>query len=117
MEDHLEETIKKFSALSQDTRLKTFLFLVEKAPKAVAAGIIAREIGVPQNTMSTHLSVLLAAGLLTMSRSGRFVYYAVDLQGVKDLITFLIADCCHGNPDECSSLVSSILAVTDPEET
>lgn len=113
MQESLQDVLKKFGALSQETRLKTLRYLVGNAPIPVPAGEIADKMGVPQNTMSSHLSVLVAAGLLSCERSGRRLLYSADLSGVRSLMTFLVQDCCQGNPEQCSSLLNLML----PTET
>ena len=67
--------IEALSALAQPSRLKAFRLLVEKEPEGIAAGELARIIGVPQNTMSTHLSILANAGLITSERLSRSIVY------------------------------------------
>jgi len=37
----LEKTLKQLSALSQDTRLRTFKMLMESGPDGIQAGIIS----------------------------------------------------------------------------
>ena len=105
----LDRAVSAFGALSQQTRLKTLRFLVRKAPEPVPAGAIALAMGVPQNTMSSHLSILVKAGLLQSNRSGRSILYTVDLDGLGALVTYLVADCCQGQPENCSAIVDSIV--------
>lgn len=105
----LDHAVSAFGALSQQTRLKTLRFLVRKAPDPVPAGDIALAMNVPQNTMSSHLSILVNAGLLQSTRSGRSILYSVDLDGLGALVTYLVADCCQGQPENCSAIVNSIV--------
>ena len=42
-------------SLAQVTRLEVFRLLVRHEPDGLAAGDIARQLGVPANTLSTHL--------------------------------------------------------------
>jgi hypothetical protein len=57
---HMESelAILALAALAQSTRLETFRLLVKHEPDGVPAGEIARHLGVPHNTMSSHLTVL-----------------------------------------------------------
>ena len=70
---------RRLSALSQATRLQTFRLLVSREPDGVPAGELARLIGVPQNTMSAHLSILANAGLVSGERRSRSIIYRADL--------------------------------------
>ena len=57
-----ESAISALSALAQATRLDVFRLLVRHEPSGMAAGDIARQLDVPQNTMSAHLGILARAG-------------------------------------------------------
>lgn len=98
-----------FGALAQETRLEAFRLLVRCGRDGMAAGDIARAVGVPQNTMSSHLASLVGAGLLESRREGRSIIYSVDLAGTQTLLTFLLEDCCQGRPEACISLLDSVL--------
>lgn len=76
------EVIDALSALAQTTRLDTFRLLVTREPEGIAAGELARLIAVPQNTMSTHLSILARAGLVRGERQSRSIIYRADLGSV-----------------------------------
>jgi ArsR family transcriptional regulator len=97
-------------ALAQESRLKVFRLLVHSGPSGLAAGDIAHKLEVPRNTMSTHLAILSRARLVTSRKEGRSIIYAVDLEGTRDLLSFLLEDCCRGKPQLCASLINSALA-------
>ncbi|MEK9661038.1 MAG: helix-turn-helix domain-containing protein [Alphaproteobacteria bacterium] len=97
----LTDAATRLSALSQETRLGVFRLLMVEGPDGMAAGEIARRLAVPPSTLSTHLSVLVNAGLVTSTRIQRSIRYAVDITGARDLIGFLTDDCCRGNPEIC----------------
>ena len=52
-------------------------------PIGVTAGVIAETIGAPHNTLSTHLAILVRAGLLRSSREGRTIIYRSDIEGMR----------------------------------
>jgi DNA-binding transcriptional ArsR family regulator len=106
--------IRAFGALAQESRLKVFRLLVRAGPKGLAAGDIARRLQVPQNTMSAHLAILSRAGLITSRKEGRSVIYAVDLEGTRALLSFLLEDCCRGKPQLCAPLIDAALAECCP---
>lgn len=101
------------SALAQETRLKVFRLLVRQGPEGVPATEIAEKLGVRQNLMSTHLTVLANAGLTRVRRDGRRIFHAIDLERTRELITFLVADCCNGCPDKCAVLLDAVLPLGD----
>jgi ArsR family transcriptional regulator, arsenate/arsenite/antimonite-responsive transcriptional repressor len=85
-----------FAALSQPTRLDAFRRLVRAEPTGMPAGELARELGVPQNTLSAHLGVLANASLVFSSRKGRSIVYRAELTRINALVRFLLDDCCAG---------------------
>jgi ArsR family transcriptional regulator, arsenate/arsenite/antimonite-responsive transcriptional repressor len=99
-----------FGALAQETRLAVFRLLIEAGAEGMPAGEIARHLGTPHNTMSTHLAILARAGLVTSRRESRSVIYAADYAGVRGLIEFLLHDCCKGRPETCAPLLDAALA-------
>jgi len=101
-------------ALAQESRLKVFRLLVRAGPAGMAAGDIARKLRVPHNTMSSHLAVLSRARLVASRREGRSIIYAVDLEGTRELLSFLLEDCCRGKPQLCASLIESTLTECCP---
>jgi ArsR family transcriptional regulator len=101
-------TISAMAALAQPTRLDTFKLLVSREPAGVSAGELARLIDVPQNTMSAHLAILSRAGLIIGERHSRSIIYRADLSGFRDVIAFLLKDCCGGRSDLCQPLIDEL---------
>lgn len=97
------------SALAQATRLDTFRLLVRREPEGLSAGEIARQLDVPQNTMSTHLGVLSRAGLVKSERQSRSIIYRADLDALRALTLYLVKDCCAGKPELCAPLVAELV--------
>lgn len=100
--------IVALSALAQGTRLDAFRLLVSHEPDGLAAGDIARQLDVPQNTMSAHLGILARAGLIRSERHSRSIIYRADLDGLRALTLFLVKDCCAGSPELCAPLLSEL---------
>jgi ArsR family transcriptional regulator len=92
---------KTFSALANALRLRIFRLLVSRAPSGLPAGQIALRLQVPASTLSTHLNRLQEAGLLRSWRERQRVIYAVDTEGTRGLVEFLVEDCCDGQPELC----------------
>src|SRR5271157_4664238 len=102
------------AALAQATRLQTFRLLVSREPDGVPAGELAREVGVPANTMSAHLSILAHAGLVIGERLGRSIVYRADLARFSDVVLFLLKDCCGGRSDVCAPLIADLVPCCPP---
>ncbi|MEM5583683.1 metalloregulator ArsR/SmtB family transcription factor [Roseibium sp. AS2] len=104
----INDALGAFGALSQKTRLDVFRLLIKAGPAGMSAGDIGEALGVRQNTMSANLSVLLQAGLVRNEREGRIIRYFADLDGTRQLLTFLMADCCGGHPELCAQVMETI---------
>ncbi len=100
--------LSALQALAQPTRLGVFRLLVAAGPDGIAAGEIARRMGVVQNTMSAHLAQLADAGLVSARRDGRSVVYALDVAGTRALLAFLVEDCCGGRPELCAPALADL---------
>jgi ArsR family transcriptional regulator len=98
------------AALSQPTRLKVFRLLVRHESDGLAAGEVARQLDIPQNTMSAHLAVLTRAGLAMGERHSRSIIYRADLNRLRELTLYLIKDCCGGNAELCAPLIAELSA-------
>lgn len=100
---------KRMSALAQESRLQVFRLLVEAGKEGLPAGEIARALGIPHNTMSSHLGILQRAGLIRSQRHGRSIIYAVAFPGLRELLSFLLEDCCRCRPNVCAPLLDAAL--------
>jgi DNA-binding transcriptional ArsR family regulator len=97
--------LKRLAALSQQSRLVVFRFLVKLGPEGMAAGDIANALSLLPSTLSAQLTILANAGLVTSRREGRSVIYTADYDAMRDLLAYLLEDCCGGQPDLCAPLV------------
>jgi ArsR family transcriptional regulator len=91
-----------FAALSQETRLAVVRLLVKAGDGGVAAGAIADEVGVSASNISFHLKELERAGLILQRREARSIIYAANYGVLRNLIGFLMEDCCGGRPEICT---------------
>jgi DNA-binding transcriptional ArsR family regulator len=104
-----KDAIQALAALAQESRLRVFRLLVTKGPEGMAAGDVARELDIPASTLSAHLSVLSNAGLISSTRYSRSIVYMIDVEATRQLLAFLLEDCCRGQPDLCNPLLDSLL--------
>lgn len=90
----IQEAIIAFDALSQETRLRVFRLLVEHGTQGAPAGKLSDTLGIPHNTLSFHLNHMNNAGLVTSRREGRSIIYTANFDLMRDLIGFMVKDCC-----------------------
>ncbi|MBC1182582.1 winged helix-turn-helix transcriptional regulator [Brevundimonas sp. WCHBH090558] len=103
-----EPAILALAALAQSTRLEAFRLLVRHEPGGLPAGEIANHLAIPANTLSSHLGVLTRAGLIRSERRSRSIIYRADLDRLRDLVLFLLKDCCGGRADLCEPLLAEL---------
>lgn len=103
----IKQAARALSALAQESRLEVFRLLVAAGPVGLPAGRIADELDITPATLSFHLKALVNAGLLVDRRQGRSVIYSPDIDGIRALLSFLMQDCCRGQPELCEPLMET----------
>jgi len=98
-----ETAVRSLAALAQINRLEIFRLLVKTGPNGLPAGDIARTLDLSATRASFHLKELEHAGLISATRDGRYVRYAVAFESVRRLMSFLTEDCCDGRPELCGA--------------
>lgn len=96
--------VTALSALAHEGRLAIFRLLVRAGPEGMAAGEIAKATGVLPNTLSSNLNILSGAGLVESRREGRSIIYTAGYDRMRELLAFLMEDCCAGAPVICGPL-------------
>jgi DNA-binding transcriptional ArsR family regulator len=96
MEMKSPAVVAALSALAQEHRLALFRLLVEAGSEGMAAGAAAERLGIPNSSLSFHLTQLSGAGLIRQERRGRSLIYSADYGAMDALLGFLTANCCAG---------------------
>lgn len=99
--------IHAFATLGHPGRMAVFRLLMRFAPQGVRPTEMAEALGLKQNTLSHHLADLAASGLVQVTRVGRSLYYAVDLDTTEGLIGYLALDVGRARPDLLAPLLSA----------
>jgi len=86
-----------FSAMGTEARLRIMQLLMTAEPQGLVVGDIQSELDIPGSTLSHHLDKLKNEGLVTVRREGTFLWYRANIDGLKDLLGFLYAECCTRN--------------------
>jgi len=111
-----DKIIMSLAALAHEHRLRIFRLLVKTGPSGLPAGESAEQVGISAPNTSFHLKELDRAGLVRATRDGRFIRYAVLVEGMRKLLTYLTEDCCGGRPDLCGSAVAAAAKVCRPSK-
>ena len=101
-----KQVISRLSALAHPHRLAIFRLLMRRYPDRLPAGEIAEVLGLRPSTLSSYLSVLAQAGLVTQQRAGTSLLYSVEMTGMRQMLDFLTQECCRGRPDMCLPLAA-----------
>jgi len=99
-----QQAASGFAALAQETRVRLLRLLAENGASGMAAGDLAARLSVPSSTLSFHLSAMEQAGLIQATRQGRQMIYAVRMNGLRSLLTFVTETCCAARPELCGDL-------------
>jgi ArsR family transcriptional regulator, arsenate/arsenite/antimonite-responsive transcriptional repressor len=75
--DEAEQLAAGFKVLSDPARLQ-LLSLIAAQPGGACTCDLTEPVALAQPTVSHHLKVLLAAGLVTRERQGQYTYYRVN---------------------------------------
>lgn len=92
------KVVKALGALAQETRLKLFRLLVVAGPSGLTPSHMAETLAVGATALSFHLKELSYAGLVSTERDGRNIIYRAEFSVMNDLLSFLTAQCCQGEP-------------------
>lgn len=112
----IDTAVMSLAALAHPHRLAIFRLLARTAPGGLAAGEIAGQVGMTATNASFHLKELDNAGLIAGTREGRVIRYAIDAAHVRDLIGYLVEDCCQGRPEMCGAAIGAATQCCPKEE-
>lgn len=86
-------------ALGHASRLSAFRLLVQAGPEGLPVGELRGRLHLPPATLSAHLNVLRAAGLVDDEREGRVIRVRADYARMNALLAYLTENCCAGAVD------------------
>jgi len=86
-----------FSAMGTEARLRIVRLLLTAEPEGMVVGDIQSELEIPNSTLSHHLDKLKNEDLVTVRRDGTYLWYRANTAALKELLSFLYAECCTRN--------------------
>ena len=91
----LTRAASTFAALGSEQRLGVLRVLVRAGPDGLTIGELGARSGVTGSTLTHHMKILTAAGLVRQAREGRnIICVGADYQVVEALSDFLLEHCC-----------------------
>ncbi|MCW5962527.1 MAG: winged helix-turn-helix transcriptional regulator [Bryobacterales bacterium] len=82
------------AAMGSEPRLRIVRLLLATHPTGAKAGDIQAELGIPSSTLSHHLEKLRNEDLIAMRRDGTSLWYTANVDVLRELLSFLYAECC-----------------------
>ena len=89
-----QTALSALNALSHATRLAAFRQLVQAGHGGLAVGELRDLLDVPPATLTAHLNILRAAGLVEDEREGRVIRVRADYARMDALLAYLTENCC-----------------------
>jgi DNA-binding transcriptional ArsR family regulator len=87
----------RLAAMGAEPRLRIMRLLLSAHPDGLVVGEIQAEMGIAGATLSHHLEKLRHEDLVQVQREGTFLRYTANIEAIKDVLTFLYAECCSRN--------------------
>ena len=88
--------LNALKALAQESRLAAFRLLVQAGEPGMPVGDLREALDIPPATLTAHLNILRAAGLVLDQRQGRVIRIRADYSRMNALQGFLTENCCQG---------------------
>ena len=100
-----DEQAAVFSALADPTRLKLVKLLCrQRSHEALCVSALAARLGVTQSSVSQHLRVLKAIGLVNGERRGYHIHYLINrerLESCRELVSAILSMPESGKAQRC----------------
>jgi DNA-binding transcriptional ArsR family regulator len=93
----MKDALSALAALGQESRLSAFRHLVQAGHGGLAVGELRNRLQLPPATLSAHLNVLRAAGLVQDEREGRVIRVRAHFPQMNALLAYLTENCCAGS--------------------
>ena len=92
----LELQASRLKSLGHPARLAILRLVVQGPVEGTPVGEIQAGVGIPNSTLSHHISELAQAGLLKATRQSTVIRYAARFDVMKELTGYLWENCCGG---------------------
>jgi DNA-binding transcriptional ArsR family regulator len=91
-----KSALAALSALSHESRLAAFRQLVQAGPDGMSVGELREQLELPAATLTAHLNILRASGLVDDQREGRVIRVRANYLQMNTLLAYLSENCCAG---------------------
>lgn len=98
----LSDALHALRALGHPLRLRAFRELVRRGNTGLVVGDLRELLQIPPATLSAHLNVLRAAGLVRDQRESRAIRLFAQLGQMNSLLAYLTENCCEADASDCA---------------
>lgn len=95
----LAQAADGFAAVGSGPRLEVLKTLVKAGPDGLSVGEIQDRLNIPASTLAHHLRFLRDGQLIHQSKHGRTVMNKPNFEFIRELASFLMAECCSDLPN------------------
>ena len=94
-EADLAQAASKFAALGSEQRLQVLQVLVRAGPNGLSIGELGARSGITGSTLTHHMKILTAAGLVRQLKEGRrIICIGAAYDEMEILSAYLLKECC-----------------------
>jgi DNA-binding transcriptional ArsR family regulator len=90
----IDDAAARLEALGNPTRLRIYRALVRAGQSGLSVGKLQMKLDIAGSTLSHHLKVLLAVGLISQERQATTLVCRANFELMRSLVDFLAAECC-----------------------
>ena len=92
----VDECAQALKELGHPSRLKVYKRLARAGHEGLPVGTLQKELGIPNSTLSHHISALVSVGLVKQRREGRVLFCMPQFDKFESVVRFLCDECCPG---------------------
>lgn len=101
----LDDAAARLEALGNPTRLKIYRMLVRAGAEGMPVGRLQTRLDAAASTLSHHIKSLVIVGLVTQTRQGTTLVCHANYDVMRDLLGFMVEECCVESGGSCASIV------------
>lgn len=90
-----ETAAASFQAMGSDARLSVLQVLIRAGEGGLSVGEIQTRTGIAASTLSHHIRVLAAAGVIEQHREGRNTVTRAAYDHLRELAAYILSECCN----------------------
>ena len=90
----LDDAAAHLEALGNPTRLKIYRALVRAGEVGMPVGKLQDRLKIAPSTLSHHIKTLVTVGLIAQVREATTLVCHANYSTMRDLVDFLVAECC-----------------------